>query len=260
MRKNFTSVASVNSNVGWAVGDSGFIFHTTDGGLHWTQQTSGTFLNLLQVAFIDSMSGWVLGTRGTILRTMNGGQQWTQQTSGVTTAPSSIVFTSPERGWGVGGNGLILHTTNGGNTWEQQASGIRLGLNKIVFVDANNGWAVGSFGTILHTENGGVTTSVTKTALEQSPQKVFLHQNYPNPFNPTTTIQYTLPEDGNVRLTIYDILGREIATLVNERQSAGEHRTQFDASRFASGVYFYVLESRNQTSLFRQVKKMMVVR
>jgi hypothetical protein len=66
-----------------------------------------------------------------------------------------------------------------------------------------------------------------------------LFQNYPNPFNPTTTINYQLPQTGNVTLKIYDILGREVATLVNEQKNQGRYSVNFDASSLASGVYIY---------------------
>ncbi|MFZ1081123.1 MAG: T9SS type A sorting domain-containing protein, partial [Candidatus Kryptoniota bacterium] len=70
-----------------------------------------------------------------------------------------------------------------------------------------------------------------------------LYQNYPNPFNPTTIIQYRLPAVSHVTLKVYDVLGREVATLVNGRETVGEHVVQFNGSRFASGVYFYRLQA-----------------
>jgi hypothetical protein len=81
--------------------------------------------------------------------------------------------------------------------------------------------------------------------------KVFaLEQNYPNPFNPITTISFTLQEDGLTTLKIYDLLGREVKTLVNEELKAGQiHRINFDGSRLASGVYFYKLESKNKSMI-----------
>jgi len=66
-----------------------------------------------------------------------------------------------------------------------------------------------------------------------------LYPNYPNPFNPTTTINYQLPKPGLVTLKIYDILGREVATLENEQKDQGRYSVNFDASRLASGVYIY---------------------
>ncbi|MBK6507756.1 MAG: T9SS type A sorting domain-containing protein [Ignavibacteria bacterium] len=73
------------------------------------------------------------------------------------------------------------------------------------------------------------------------PDKYDLSQNYPNPFNPVTTINYDLPTDGIVTIKVYDILGRELKTLVNEMKTAGYHKIQFNAADLASGAYFYRL-------------------
>jgi hypothetical protein len=83
-----------------------------------------------------------------------------------------------------------------------------------------------------------------------------LEQNYPNPFNPTTTIKYQVPEAGNVTLKIYDTLGREVKTLVNETQSSGVYSVEFNASQLASGIYIYKLQSGD----FVSVKKLMLMK
>jgi hypothetical protein len=83
-----------------------------------------------------------------------------------------------------------------------------------------------------------------------------LAQNYPNPFNPATQIRYTLEQSSNVTLRVYDMLGREVASLVNENQNAGRHVVDFNASSFASGVYLYRLEAGS----FIQVKKMILMK
>jgi hypothetical protein len=83
-----------------------------------------------------------------------------------------------------------------------------------------------------------------------------LSQNYPNPFNPSTTINWQVPEAGNVTIKIYDVLGREVTTLVNQKFSAGEYETVFDASRFSSGVYFYQIKAGE----FIQTKKMTLLK
>jgi hypothetical protein len=88
------------------------------------------------------------------------------------------------------------------------------------------------------------------------PRTFELSQNYPNPFNPSTVISYQLPVVSEVSLKVYDLLGREVATLVNQRQEAGRYQVVFDASRLASGVYFY----RLQAGAFVETRKMMVVR
>ncbi len=83
-----------------------------------------------------------------------------------------------------------------------------------------------------------------------------LEQNYPNPFNPSTTITFELPKTSQVTLTVYDILGREVSVLVNERKSAGVHDVKFDASGLSSGVYFYRLQAGD----FTQTRKLCLIR
>jgi hypothetical protein len=90
----------------------------------------------------------------------------------------------------------------------------------------------------------------------QIPNSYSLAQNYPNPFNPATKISFSLPKAGDVKLVVFDILGREVATLVNENVKAGTHSVQFDASHLASGVYLYRMTAGD----FTETKKMMLVK
>ena len=90
----------------------------------------------------------------------------------------------------------------------------------------------------------------------QIPQSFHLFQNYPNPFNPSTTIKYDLPNEGFVSLKIYNILGKEVKTLVSENESAGTYNISFNASDLPSGIYFYRLSSGN----FAQVKKLLLLK
>ncbi len=89
-----------------------------------------------------------------------------------------------------------------------------------------------------------------------TPETFQLLQNYPNPFNPTTVISYRLPIVSNVRLVVYDLLGREVSVLVNERKSSGSHEVKFDGSGLASGIYFY----RFQAGDFLQTKRLVVLK
>ena len=103
------------------------------------------------------------------------------------------------------------------------------------FTDANTRTEVGDQGTILCTTTGSVTWVEEKKSVE-IPQEYKLFQNYPNPFNPTTTIRYSLPSSAKVKLSLYDLLGREIETLVNEEQSAGWKEVEWNAANVASGI------------------------
>ena len=101
------------------------------------------------------------------------------------------------------------------------------------------------------------TTGVGVNPIGLEIPKVYsLSQNYPNPFNPTTKINFALPKQGFVTLKIYDVLGREVRTLVNEVKSAGNFTVDFNASEFSSGVYFYKLESNG----FSDIKRMMLIK
>jgi hypothetical protein len=91
---------------------------------------------------------------------------------------------------------------------------------------------------------------------ETIPDKLILRQNYPNPFNPATTISYSISEPATISLKVYDILGKEIKTLVNGYQMGGKHTIVFDARNFASGVYYYKL----QAGSFSHTRKMILVR
>lgn len=100
------------------------------------------------------------------------------------------------------------------------------------------------------------------TAFQVSaPEEFQLSQNYPNPFNPSTTIRYQLPEQMTVRVSVFDLSGRRIAELVNENQTAGGHTVQWNASPYASGIYFYrVTAQGTKGSQIVQTKKMVLVK
>ncbi len=87
-------------------------------------------------------------------------------------------------------------------------------------------------------------------------QSFALYQNYPNPFNPTTEISYQIPTSGRVVLKVYDILGREVARLVDRMQEAGMHSVEFDGKNFSSGIYLYRLTLNGQT----MIKKMEILK
>jgi photosystem II stability/assembly factor-like uncharacterized protein len=187
---NLNAVVFVDSSRGWAVGNSGSILHTTDGGGTWSIQASGTTINLNDVDFLDMNTGWAVGTtvdqygdRGNfiVLHTTDGGAAWATQSSDSGFYFSSVDFVDENHGWiaGAGSGGywqdtfpaIILYTSDAGVSWTLQDSSEYVlhafaNLNEIEFVDENNGWAVGGYlilgyylgeKLIFRTTNAGVT-------------------------------------------------------------------------------------------------------
>jgi hypothetical protein len=106
-------------------------------------------------------------------------------------------------------------------------------------------------------EVGSLSSIATDVSASNNlPIKYSLEQNHPNPFNPTTTINYSLPSEGNVTLKIYDIQGNEVITLVNETKVAGYYNVVFNASNLSSGLYFYSIRSGD----FLSTKKMLLLK
>jgi hypothetical protein len=106
---------------------------------------------------------------------------------------------------------------------------------------------------VMHNE---IITDVPGEEISFSPSQFLLHQNYPNPFNPSTTIKFSVPESGNTTIRVFNLLGSEVATLLNEMKQPGTHEVSFDAASLPSGTYFYLMESGN----FREVKKMILIK
>jgi hypothetical protein len=188
---------------------------------------------------------------------VDGGATWNFQTFGSDDSFTRVQFVNENIGWVVGGSNteaIVLHTTDGGANWASQPAGTSNYLSGMFFVDENNGWAVGFDGTIIHTTDGGLVG--IGDAVAANPAEFVLYDNYPNPFNPTTNIRFKIANPGFVSLKVYDVFGREVATLVNDNKSAGSYTVKFDAINLASGTYFYRLESGD----FRQIKKMLLLK
>ncbi len=115
----------------------------------------------------------------------------------------------------------------------------------------------------LISDKNGTTWKKLVTVMYEAPATYALEQNFPNPFNPITTIYYQLPIEGKVTLKVYDVLGREIKTLVDEQQQAGYREARFDASNLSNGVYFYRLQvspTEKPSKAFASVRKMLLLK
>jgi len=241
-----------DANTGIIVGQTGTILRTTDGGTSWVAQTSGITSTLFDVSFTDANTGTIVGQDGIILRTTDGGTNWVEQTSGTPQWLQSVSFIDANNGLAVGTGGTILSTTDGGTSWVAQTSGTTETLRGVSFINVNTATVVGEVGTILRMSNA--------TGIEDNTIKIHtnftLMQNYPNPFNPSSTISYSVPEIVFVSIRVYDVLGNQVAILVNEEKPIGIYEIEFDATKLPSGIYFYKL----QAGSFVETKKMVLMK
>ncbi|HEY5533813.1 MAG TPA: T9SS type A sorting domain-containing protein [Ignavibacteria bacterium] len=251
-----------NGNIGFYTQVN--LYKTTNGGYSWTEIDS---LGFSDIYFLNSLTGY--RAIGYIQKTTNGGNTWTTQTlpiiPGVYTGNLSIqklFFINQDTIWAAGNyvwypnpgryRALINKTTNGGMNWGYQLPDTNLVQTyryiHVNFYNKNNGWAYMANGKGVYTTTGGDSTiyvGINQNA-GNIPVDFILEQSYPNPFNSKSKIKYQINKEvrsqkSEVKLKVFDILGKEIITLVNETKYPGNYEIKFDASNLSSGIYFYSL-------------------
>ncbi|MCB2204644.1 T9SS type A sorting domain-containing protein [bacterium] len=241
-----------NNVNGIAVGHDGLIMHTSDAGVTWEKLESPTTSSLAGVDFFNPTTGIITGTDGMVLLTTDGGYHWEERSSGTSESLLDIAYSNDHSATAVGTHGTIVRTTDGGSTWEKQRSWTSHTLNRVIFSNDFTGTVVGENGTILRTTTGGVTwIEDTHT----SPTLFHLAQNYPNPVTASTTIPFTLSRNDHVRLSVCDVLGREVAVLVDGIRATGLQSVPFNAAGLRTGIYFSVL----RTTTGVETRKMLVI-
>jgi hypothetical protein len=227
---------------------SGIINRSTDFGLTWSSETTPLYINTVH---FNSTTVGLAGSYvdGSTCYTENGGVSW-DSASAVWSNPITCISGAGGEFWATS-QSAIAYTNNLGHSWSFATPGywgVFSRLQALSFPAAAsplNGWAVGDSGMILHYQRGPAASVLSD--VESLPAELSLGQNYPNPFNPTTTIRFTIAgvvalsgSEGpatKVRLAVYDLLGREVAVLVNEKKEPGRYEAEWDGSKFASGVY-----------------------
>lgn len=206
-----------------------------------------------------------------IYHTDNGGITWSSVSGNLEENPdgsgngpsvrwAEMLFVNDQPVYFVGTSAGLFSTTNlnGANTvWELEGPEVigSVVVSNMAVRQADGKVVAATHGAGVYYANISAVTSVDEEAKEIR-NSYELAQNFPNPFNPATTINYTVPQAGNVTLKVYDELGREVSTLVNEVKSPGTHQVNFNAAELASGVYFYTIEAGS----FRESKKMILLK
>ncbi|MDP4176332.1 MAG: YCF48-related protein, partial [Bacteroidota bacterium] len=248
----------INDSTGWLSysSDENMILKTTDGGKTWNEQLVDSAFSVRSFFFVNEKVGYAVGTlqwKEAIIKTTNGGKSWFQINKPLIGGYESIYFKNETDGW-IGGfdlkirKSVIIKTTDGGDTWLDQNCPFNGEVTNFCFLNSSTAWAVGN--GIAKTTNGGDIVSVERDNNEHNtaiPSNMDLMQNYPNPFNPSTMIQYKISKAGFVSLKVYDLLGRQITTLVDQYQKEGEYKVRWSAENLPSGIYIYEIRTNNFT-------------
>jgi hypothetical protein len=251
---------------------------TIDSGL-----VAGTYARWIN-CLASSDTSLFMGTPAGIFRSSNNGTSWTKVNTGLTdtnvtalavsgstifagTSTQTIDSVYEYNGWYFGAiaGGGIFRSTDNGATWaavnagfpaiQTQLRGALTDMDVRSLAVCGGTLFAGSYaGGVWQRPLSDMATSVEPKGAE-SPVQCRLEQNYPNPFNPSTNIQFSIVHRQLTIVKVYDVLGRVVATLVNEVKEPGSYTVQFDASSLASGVYFYRLQAGN----FVQTKKLLLL-
>lgn len=187
-----------------------------------------------------------VGNNGRVLRSTNGGSSWEAHSLGTDADFLSVAFNDSQVGFLAGTEGAVFKTGDSGSTWGEQEVPTTEDLNSVIVVDDQRAYVAGANGAAFFTNSGGQFTSINDDFVSERPGEIILLENYPNPFNPSTTIQFDLPTAGDIRLEVFDLLGRRTALLFNGFKSSGKHSMVFNAGNLSSGMYILRLQSGEQ--------------
>ncbi len=249
----------------WFGTTAGTVYRSTDAGLTWNFSPLSFNDEVDEVAFNGPLYG-VAGGHDAASRTTNGGATWSSIGIGGTGYVLGLSATVNDFWAAQGAN--VYRSTNLGASWSVSYTGTVGTLRHLDFAIAGTsirGWAVSDIGGIAAALLS--PTGVDEGTEQGIPTSFALDQNYPNPFNPTTTIRFALPQDAAVSLRIYNLLGQEIVSLVDESKPAGFYNAQWNGrnhsgNQVATGVYFYRIEAKpaDGGQPFTNLKKMIILK
>lgn len=242
----------LNKNRFIVIGDSGYICHTNDGGMSWNYLQTQPDDNFKGIDFCNDLNGLIVGSswspyESLIYLTTDGGITWEKKNTTVQFGFEAVDFFSLSEAIAIGKEGAMSYTNDGGNNWEIVDSEIGQTFYSLRVLDNHQAVAVGVLGMIAKNDN---IVSVYQPEMPIIPKSVVLYQNYPNPFNPITTIRFQLPKPEHIKLHIFDILGRKVQTLIDERKEIGLYEVKWNGTddnglQVSSGIYIYQLRVGN---------------
>ncbi len=250
---SFKKLHFFDINTGIFLSDSGKIYKTNDAGNNWQINYVNYLTAFRDIAFIDNATGFAVGLQGKIYKTTNQGNSWQEISLGTSESFYSLSFTNTMTGYLTKDKG-VLKTSDGGLSWQSVLQQNNDTLYASSFINSDIGYVSGTKGRIFKTTTGGVLG--INIIGGEVPKEFSLNLNYPNPFNPTTNIKFAIPKAAFVRLAVYDMLGREVESLVNQQLTPGTYEVNWNAAKFSSGIYLYKLVTND----FQMVKKMSLIK
>jgi hypothetical protein len=254
------SLAVSGNNTIFAGTWSNGIYMSTNNGTNWpltvlTERTIYSFATNGDNVFAGTYFSYPGAGDGGVYRSENNGMSWFHTALNNQSVFSLCVSGNNVFAGTADGAGVYL-SKNNGVSWIQRNEGFSVTSTVRALLITNNYIFAGTNGNSVWRRGLSEILTDYQQISELTPASYSLHQNYPNPFNPSTNIRYDIPKNGFVKLVVYDMLGKEIETLVNEKQSAGTCEATFDATNYVSGVYFY----RLTTNGFSETKRMILLK
>ena len=258
-----SDVHFINDSVGWismmsnphGATEAGSIVKTINGGRNWSYQGDENypppyFGLLTSVYFSDSSVGYAVSTNpffavSKIYRTIDGGVSWSDTSIYPIGSFYDLLVLGSDKLLIPSDNGVIWISKDRGQSFYKVETGLNVPLKQIQHVGTESiAYILGEKNTLLKLDLTPLLTSAKDDdELPTKVDKFVLLSNYPNPFNPSTTISYSIPELSFVTLKVYNILGKEVATIVNEQTASGSYAKTFNASNLSSGSYIYRLNA-----------------
>ncbi len=243
---------NISDNYVFAGGNPVGVFISTNDGANWQQSSLNSGIVR---AIVSNGSNIYAGTNSGVFISTNYGANWVE--SSLSTQYIYSMALNGSNLYAANGTGGVWVSNNSGVNWTQRNEGFG-GLNvQNVFISGSYIYAsayTGSNHTVFRrplSELVGI-----QNISSEIPDGFSLQQNYPNPFNPSTKIKFAIPNSSFVKLAVYDMLGREVSSLVNEQLQPGTYEYEFEASGLISGVYFYKISTDN----FSEVRKMILIK
>ncbi|MFA6980882.1 MAG: YCF48-related protein [Ignavibacteriaceae bacterium] len=243
----------------WLGDINGNIYYTTDGGANWLSSKKVTSNTIFSIAVVDD-DMWLSGTGGTIIKGHANPATPVELVSFSSTVFDNQVNLAWKTATEVNNSGFDIERNIDAANWMKigfvKGQGSTTESSSYTFVDSPNKNGKISYRLKQVDFDGSYTYSDAIEVDLSIPVEFSLAQNYPNPFNPVTTLNYSIATRSKVELKIYTILGKQVMNLVNQTQEAGNYKVEFDASKLASGIYFYELTAGQ----FSAKKKMVLLK